>query len=288
MTSPRLTIAVALLAFWGGAAPFASGDKVGQWIGPAFSGAASTTVADESGNARTGTLTGGDNTSTLQSTDRPGTAGTHSLHFNGTDDYVALPNLATFMGDNASVMAWLKLDVATPATAPPTGLWNTGPAITSGASHHPFTDGFGYYSAFRATNNTTLSRVNSVNLSAGGTRTSWHHVAITTSPGANGWKLWIDGVQITSTTGTTGVYYDSDLWSFGRSFDGTTSYFFDGYIWDCRIYNTNEAANLAAIMAEKDSGVVSPLPRIIQLLFSDRRTNQQKHFETYGVYALSP
>lgn len=237
-------------------------------VGPAFTAAGSTTIADESGNGRTATLQGGDNTSTLQSTDRPGTAGVHSLHLNGTDDHFTLPDLTSLMGDNASVMAWIKLDVATPAGVGQTGLWNTGALVAGSGTHHPYTSGVGYYDSFRITSNTTASRVDAVNLTAGGTRTNWHHVAITTSPGASGWKLWIDGVEITTTTGITGVYYDADRWGFGQS--STGGFFFDGYVWDFRIYNTNEAANLTTIIAEKDTAAPKIAPANLNQSLSQR------------------
>lgn len=247
----------------------ATGTLLWKWVGPAFTAAGTTNVPDESGNSRVGTLQGGDNTSTLQSTDRPGTAGTHSLHLNGSDDHITASDITSLMGDNASVMAWVKLDVATPAGTAQTGLWNTGAAIGGSATHHPYTSGVGYYDSFRITSNTTATRVDAVNLAAGGTRTNWHHVAVTTSPGASGWKLWIDGSQITSTTGLVGIYYDSDRWGFGQS--STGGFFFDGYVWDFRIYNkTLTSAELATVIAEKDSATPKIPPASLNPILSQR------------------
>lgn len=219
-------------------------------VGPGFQGAANTAIADESGNARHATLLGGDNTSVLQSTDRPGIAGVHSLHLNAVDDYFTFPSLLGVLGDNATVMAWVKLDVATPAGPATSGLWNIGAVYAGNSEHHPYTGGTGYYPTFRGSNNTTVARIGPTDLSAGGTRTNWNHVCITTAPGANGWKLIINNTLITQATGITGVYYDNDLWCFGQSSNG--GFYFDGFVWDFRVYDET-ITNTAPMMAEANA-----------------------------------
>lgn len=171
------------------------------------------------------------------------------------------------MGDTGSVMMWIKLDDANPALQGQTGLWNFGP-FNSNSTHYPWTTGVGFFSTFRYTANATLTRVDNVVLPAGVTRTNWHHIAITQTPGANGWKLIIDGSVVTQTTGLSPLYWDNDAWNVGRSIQtaGGSFYYVDGRIADVRIYDTDQSANIDLIMAEKDAapgsatgGVVPPV-----------------------------
>lgn len=202
---------------------------VGLWQLEETSG---TSAADSSGNANNGTYT---NSPTLAQSGAFGTSKAVAFAA-ASSQYVALPNLSASLGDNATLACWIKLNTATPAAASASGICNLGPILAGNASHYPYTDGLAYLSIFRFSNNTTCSRVNSIALPGGVTRTNWHHFCITTTPGTNGWKLYINGSLVTQATGITGVYYDADLWALGRSSDGT-SYYIDGKLDDARIYS---------------------------------------------------
>lgn len=238
-----------LAACWGLMAGVSQGAVVAKWL--CQDNAASTTIVAATGS--NATLQGGDNTSTISEVNGPGTALTRSLHLNGSDDWIQITDLSGSLGTDASVCFWVRLDAATPASSPQTGFANLGAAATGGASHYPFTDGTIYCSVLRYTGNTTSNRV-SFSPPGGVTRTNWHHIAITNTSGANGFKFYVDGSIAYQTTGNT-LYYDSDLWAIGRSHDGVQNYYLDGRICDIRIYdNTLSGGDITTIIAEKDTG----------------------------------
>lgn len=189
-----------------------------------------TTAADSSGNSRPGTYSG---TFTLNQTG-PGGLLSKGVAFDGVNGQVLLTSLNGILGDNATVAHWIKLDNASPTPTSKTGLHNLGALVSGKNTHYPWDgDGKGYFTSFRNTSNTASSRVDAVTLPAGVTRTNWHHLAITTTPGANGWTLYINGSAVTTATGVTGVYYDNDLWSLGGS---SASQWLDGNAADFRVY----------------------------------------------------
>ncbi len=211
--------------------------------------AASTVVAATVGS--NATLQGGDNTSTISEVNGPGTALTRSLHLNGTDDWIQIADLSASLGTNASFCMWIRLDNATPGAAAQSGFLNLGASVVSGSSHWPYTDGTAYMSALRFSNNTTSNRI-AFSPPGGVTRTNWHHIAITNVAGANGWKFYVNGDVATQNTGQT-LFWDSDLWAVGRSWDTTASFYLDGRVCDIRVYDeTLSEAAIEAIMAQKD------------------------------------
>ncbi len=127
-----------------------------------------------------------------------------NMHTKSTKFGFACSNRATidhyFAGDSVgqsfpknemSLTAWVKLD-ALPSTGGQTGCWywtSSGAA----ANAYPWTDSNLYLGIGGST------RVNFGNSIV--TLTNWHHVAMTTKPGAGGHKLYHNGRQY-STTGT--------------------------------------------------------------------------------------
>jgi hypothetical protein len=218
--------------------------------------AASTTVVASTGS--NGTLVGGDNTSAKSDTG-PGGSYPLSLHLNGSDDYITITDLAATLGDNASFCCWVKLDVATPAAEAQTGFAVLGNAGSGGGNHLPYTDGSYYISLLRWSNSTTSNRL-TITPPGGVTRTNWHHVTIVTTPGANGWKLFVNGDQVTQQTGITGVHYPvGGIWSVGRSHSAGVNLFLDGSVADVRVYtNTLSEGDVETIVAEATGGGGSP------------------------------
>lgn len=162
--------------------------------------------------------------------------GTIGQFLNGTSDFVTLPGISASLGDSASFCIWIKETVHPPTDALKTGFANFGPVISGGANHATWTDGKLYMSFGRATGNTTVSRVNTLDYAASNT-TGWHHIAVTTTPGANGWKLYIDGVLSSQTTGLSGLYWDNDLWCIGKSYDGVATRYFNGAVSDFWLFD---------------------------------------------------
>lgn len=209
---------------------------IGHW-GCQDNAASTTVVATVASN---GTLNGGSNTSAI-STTGPGNLYPLALHFDGSDDYISITNLSASISSTATVCLWVKLDVATPAASAQTGLMGI---TTTLASHYPYTDGSAYLGVLR--NN----RVNSITLPGGVTRTAWHHVAIVTQTGANGWKLYVNGDLVTQTTGETlgTIAY----WVVGYSGFG---HYLDGSIADVRVYDDAKTeADIETIMLDATGG----------------------------------
>lgn len=191
--------------------------------------ASGSAAADSSGHARGGTLV---NTPAWGTGQIGGALGFVAA----SSQRITMPNLAAVLGDNATFACWIKLAAATPGIDSKTGLASLGAVIGVNATHYPYTDGLGYFGLFRATSDTGSSRVDAVTLPAV-TRTNWHHLCITTSPGANNWILYINGSSVTTATGITGVYYDADLWALGVSDNGAAQFYLDGSLDEVRIYS---------------------------------------------------
>lgn len=204
--------------------------------------AASTTVAAAVGS--NGTLDGGDNTSTLSQADGPGTAFPRSLLFNGVDDDVDI-SAAAFsraLGSAFTFCCWFK---ATDATSRMIGRSADTAASVSMTTNTAFV--------------ITLAANFTYTVPAIGT-TLWRHLAIT-ADASNNMRVWIDGVE--SSTGAqtrTGTFNPTHLMR-------RSSTFGDARIADVRLYDSDESASLAAIMAEKDSAS-SIVPLLMHRAFS--------------------
>jgi len=125
---------------------------------------------------------------------RNSNAGTHGITADLSSDFAS--------GSTGTISAWVKARLATPTN----GSYNMPFGLGFSAedtNHYPFSNGLAYMSALRK------NRVDNISLSATVTRTNWHRLVITTSPVANGWKLYQNKILITQTTGQT--FTGSDL-----------------------------------------------------------------------------
>lgn len=199
---------------------------VGWWIGPAFNPAASTTVPDESGNGRTGTLTGGDNTVTIR-VDGPAGASQDALQLDGTADYIVLsgmPNVNT-----VTFAAWVKL----------TALGNYPMLLTRGTTA---TDGnLGAELRFNGaagwpewTVDLSPGALPSVNYQSN-VLNSWTHLAATFD-GTNQ-RLYVNGVlRGSATNAAAGIAWGATpLANIGRRASGASNYM-AGAVYDVRVY----------------------------------------------------
>ena len=178
-----------------------------------------------SGSTITDLVTG--NTGSILGSPAP-TFSSGSFHLNGTSNYWDISSLVSnidFTSNEASVVIWLKLDVATPAAGNQTGIFNL--SSDTGNSHYVWTDSKAYLYGFRS------ARVESITVSSSVTRTDWHMISVTTTPGNNGWKFYQNTELVKQTTGESSI--DIGASSFiGKS---SASRYLDGYLASTSIYN---------------------------------------------------
>jgi len=214
---------------------------VGYWK---FDETSAGTFVDSSGEGKTGTGTGssGDNDTPQPNTDvDSGFSFTNgrSLEFDGTDDYVSLPDLSSYFDDEGTIAAWIKIDADPPPSGSETGIWRFG---TGGSRpHYPWTDGSLYLDAFRN------DRVNMGDNSAFD-KSKWHHLAITNKPGANNYIVYQNGSVFATTTGENTVTIATSP-EIGRSDSGHR---LDGRIDDVRLYNVALSADAISDLAAGD------------------------------------
>jgi len=191
--------------------------------------AASTAVVATVGT--NGTLAGGDNTSAITVVDGPGTALTRSLDLDGTNDTIDISASSISFASGAawSVMAWIKFDaLGTNRAIFGVSAAGTSRVIVLGAGNVVRVSG-------SADSDFTVSLTTGV----------WYHVAVTHTAG-NATRVFIDGTE--SSTGSV-----TKAETFAPTFIGRANAFrMHGPICDVRVYNSDESANLATIMAEKD------------------------------------
>lgn len=151
--------------------------------------------------------------------------GGKSTYYHGSGMAEWTSGLSSSLGTSATFVAWGKADDATPSPGFQ-GYANLGPRIAAGATFLPDTGGTASIGWFRASNNTTPNRVDSISIT---TMDTWRHVACTTRAGSNGWRFYLGGGVESQVNGISPVYYDDDLWSLGLSRDSTAGlYFYQG------------------------------------------------------------
>lgn len=165
----------------------------------------------------------------------PGPLGKHAaliaspcVTFDGTNDIITLPtDLQSLVTTEATMALLLKLDDATPGSTALTGLESTSTPLNAD-THYPYTDNDGYFSTFRVS-----SRIDGVPLDNALMET-WHWLIVTTTPGANGYKVYQNKVLVASATGEATAAIKNPAF-LGRSNAGT--HFFDGRMAFCGIWN---------------------------------------------------
>lgn len=146
-----------------------------------------------------------------------------------------LNNIKTSLGDSATIMYQVQLDVDPPAATAQTGDAMIGSALsgTPNVSHYPWTDGNVYSSTLRHTSGTANNRVT---VSNPGDLSLEHWVTIRTTPGTNGWQWLLDGVVIAQATGLTSLYYGNE-WRIGQSVNGSNNNFMAGTLRNVWIFS---------------------------------------------------
>lgn len=180
--------------------------------------AADTTVADDTGNGHTGTASR--DTSAMTTTGKINGA----LNFNGTDDYVNIPDHADLrLTGGGTIMAWIK----------PDSLGETAGRIvdkstnTAGANGYLFTIGSSGKLTFQASGGTSISVDGAMSYG------EWLHVAVTFD-GVRA-RFYVNGVLVSDQAYTTLPPNVAGDVRIGQR-AGATDRTFDGAIDDVRIY----------------------------------------------------
>ena len=152
--------------------------------------------------------------------------GTQSLVLNGSGKPAVL---YVDLGQNFSVATWVKLAPGTSGTSVLLGNKGTVPT-NSGLLLRLTTDrlefqiGNGTVAATAASNAGVIVRDG-----------EWHHIGVTVDGGAGQARLFVDGVDVTGTSGSVVNGFNTNVGNFGSPANSTQ--FFTGGIDDFRIYN---------------------------------------------------
>jgi hypothetical protein len=155
-----------------------------------------------------------------------------SWEFDGSDDYISLPtSLITALhgGTEASICIWIKNDTTVNGVST-SGIIQLSGYNSSNGNLWFYNNGYTYLDIFRA------SRVEQVFTNNTEVSTNWNLLTVTTTPGANGWKCYMNGVFKSSTTGdsTVSVANIQGGLTLGRN---NASRYTNGKIAACQIYD---------------------------------------------------
>jgi len=153
-----------------------------------------------------------------------------SYIFTGVSDkkYIDIPDSVQNNidgGQEASLSVWMKLPYNSASDGDDTGPFSFQGSNTSN-THWVWTNSDGYFPTFRD------SRIDNISTSTI-ELTEWHRLTITTEPGSNGWKLYInDNVHFSTSGQQTVSANDQALIGFNNA-----SHYFNGEMSDFRLYN---------------------------------------------------
>ena len=155
------------------------------------------------------------------------------FEFDGSDDYISLPaSLITALhgGTEASLCIWIKNDTTLNGVGT-SGIIQLSGYNSSNGSLWFYGNGYTYLDIFRTDR---VSQVFANNTEVG---TNWNLLTITTTPGTNGWKCYMNGVLKKQVTGqnTVSVANIQGGLTLGRN---SSSRYTNGKIAACQIYDT--------------------------------------------------
>lgn len=186
-----------------------------------------TTWNDLSGNSNSGTLTNGP---TFNSSNGG------SVVFDGVDDFITLPlSLGLLNGTNeATLNIWLKLNSGRNGSGR-SGIIQLSGFNNGNGSLYYYTDsariGGIWLDIFRTDRVFTGDRQPTFD------GTLWHNISITTTPGSNGWRMYLNGILRYSTTGQNTVSVNSNLFGGFRLGQNSGARDLWGNISQTQIYN---------------------------------------------------
>ena len=152
--------------------------------------------------------------------------------FDGTDDYITLPSsIATSLngGEEASLNMWVKLNSNSNSVAN-TGIIQLSGYNSGNGNLYWYQNGYTYLDIFITTRyrvwiNTVLDPRN------------WHMLTITTTPGTNGWKAYLNGILQYQTTGQSTVSVNSTIQGGLTLGENSGGRYTNGNIASCFIYD---------------------------------------------------
>jgi hypothetical protein len=156
-----------------------------------------------------------------------------SWEFDGSDDYISLPaSLITALhgGTEASICIWIKNDTTINGVST-SGIIQLSGYNSSNGNLWFYSNGYTYLDIFRS------SRVSQVFANNTEVSTNWNLLTVTTMPGTNGWKCYMNGVLKKQVTGdsTVSVANIQGGLTLGRN---NTARYTNGKIAACQIYDT--------------------------------------------------
>lgn len=156
-----------------------------------------------------------------------------SWEFDGSDDYISLPSsliTALHGGTEASIFIWIKNDT-TVNDVFSSGIVQLSNYNSSNGCLWFYNNGYTYLDIFRA------SRVSQVFANNTEVSTNWNLLTVTTTPGTNGWKCYMNGVLKKQVTGdsTVSVANIQGGLTLGRN---NALRYTNGKIAACQIYDT--------------------------------------------------
>lgn len=170
------------------------------------------------------------------------------LFFDGSSGYISIPNVAEMLhgGTEATLEMWVKKSSVQYGFIQLSGFAN------SNGNLYPYTtNDVVYLDIFR--NN----RLGPITMKS--STTNWHHFAVTTAPGANGWKLYQNGELVYQTDGQATVSTNYRSFEIGRNSDVRYAHgeFSDVRVW--KIARTQEEIkkDMNRILTGNENGLVA-------------------------------
>ena len=201
--------------------------------GLVFAADAGNLVSYENGDTITNSLVGS-STGTLVNGVGFDSANGGNWDFDGVDDYITLPSsIATALngGTEASLNMWVKLNNNSNGSGQ-SGIIQLSNFDNSNGNLYWYSNGYTYLDIFRT------DRVSQVWANTVIDPRNWHMLTVTTTPGTNGWKAYLNGILQFQTTGQSTVSVNSTIQgglALGRNSTGRD---LPGNVASCLIYDT--------------------------------------------------
>ncbi len=180
---------------------------------------------------------------------QPQSGAGNNLTFNGTDQYVILPNNAALKVTTGTVEAWIKTSASNSA-------------VFSKANEYSLMINGGNLGIYNwgPTSSNQGYQVSSTNVADG----TWHHVAMSFQSGVtNGTILYVDGAPVYTTTLTRNANEADNIFAavIGNAYSNMTNLPFPGSIDEVRLWSTVRTAqqlreNMHLSLAGNESGLL--------------------------------
>jgi hypothetical protein len=175
-----------------------------------------TAVYNLTGSGTTGTLTNGPTFSPLNG---------GAFVFDGTDDYIVFPNDTNLDSQAITMESWIN----------PVQVFQNGFLFEKGQVNTQYSnffngDGTFFFRTMGLSNQDLTFYIPSYI-----TINTWNHIVCTYGAGVK--TIYVNGIQITQTTGITGTISTNTTGLFIGAFGPGTNYFFNGKIAESRVYN---------------------------------------------------